>query len=419
MTKHIPNERHGERGAALITALLISTLLLAAAGAVILTTAMSATTSVESTAEVQAYYGAESGLEATLDVLRGNVAHSSGVPNGTLMGFRNAVDPAKSNPASDPATYGRLSAWLPYGTDNRVTPAGANFAYSVVLTDPDDPNGTIRAGDASYVPSRVLVQSTGFGPRGARKGMEMVVQRVQFDFKAVAALAMRSADNGTSPMTFEIGQSSAKSYSGHDKTGSEPNLPSFAVTAAIDVTVANDAITKGSTVQPTRVSQVAIADLPPFLQTADNARSFLNYMQAVARSMGRYSTSFSGYAGSTATPQLTFVNGNCNLDGGAGLLIVTGDLTMNGNPNFNGIILVLGNGKVLRDGSGNGEVYGSAYVAKFARSWPASENGQPHPFLAPSFITDGAGNSTLQYDSPSVQRAKDVLGSIVRDVREY
>jgi len=141
-------------------------------------------------------------------------------------------------------------------------------------------------------------------------------------------------------------------------------------------------------------------------------------MQAVARSMGRHFTSFNGYAGDTTTPQFTFVNGNCTLDGGAGLLIVTGNLVMNGNPNFNGIILVLGNGYMERDGAGNGNILGTTYVAKFARSWPANEIGQPHPFLAPTFITNGDGNADLRFDSPSVQTGRNVLGTIVRDVRE-
>ena len=46
--------RHGEKGAALVTSILISTLLLAVAGTVILTTGMSATTSIDATAELQA-----------------------------------------------------------------------------------------------------------------------------------------------------------------------------------------------------------------------------------------------------------------------------------------------------------------------------------------------------------------------------
>ena len=51
--------RYGEKGAALVISILIATLPLAVAGTVILTSGMSATTSIEGTAELQAYYAAE------------------------------------------------------------------------------------------------------------------------------------------------------------------------------------------------------------------------------------------------------------------------------------------------------------------------------------------------------------------------
>jgi hypothetical protein len=250
--------------------------------------------------------------------------------------------------------------------------------------------------------------------------MEMIVQKTHFEFEPNAMLLMRGADDGSgADMTFDIGSSNAKYYTGHDYSGVNPALPTFGVTSDTDLAVADDAITKGSTVADVKTAKIDVGDLPSWLGTADQARAFLNDMQSTARSMGRYYTSFNGNAGSTTSPQFTFVNGNCTLDGGAGLLIVTGDLTMNGNPSFNGIILVLGNGKILRNGGGNGNILGSIYVAKFARSWPASENGQPHNFLAPSFQTNGGGNAELRYDSTWVQTAKDALGDIVRDIREY
>ena len=415
----IYRNRKSERGAALVTSILISTLLLAVAGTVILTSGMSATTSIDATAELQAYYGAESGLEASLNVLRGHVA-PNGLPSGTRIGFRNAVDITKSNRASDHSAVARLSGWLDYGNDGRVTPAGAVFSYSVTVSDPDDPNGTLRAADASYRPKRIHVQSTGYGPKGSVKRMEMIVQKNDFDFDPNAMLLMRGADDGTAAeMTFDIGDSSAKFYTGHDNAGGGSDLPTFGTTNATDLAVANDAITKGATVEDQKTGQVSVESLPSWLQDANSARTFLNQMQAVARSMGRYYTTFDGYAGSTASPQFTFVNGNCVLDGGAGLLIVTGDLVLNGNPSFSGVVLVLGGGSVNREGGGNGNIYGTIYVAKFARSWPASENNQPHPFLAPSFHTSGGGTSDLRYDSAWVQKAKDALGDIVRDVREY
>jgi hypothetical protein len=411
--------RNEQRGAALLTCLLISTMLLGIAGMVILTTGMSATTSVESTAEMQAYYGAEAGLEGTLNVLRGNVAPRAGMPTGIRIGFRNAVQLNRSNLPSDNSAVARLSGWLPYNAAGLVVPAGTNFAYDVTVLDPDDWDGAKMAADPDYSPNRLLVRANGFGPRGSTKRMEMVVNRVLFNFKTVAALAMRSAEDNVSTMTFTIGDSNAKRYSGHDWTGTRAALPSIVVTGPQDVPVVQDEITKGSTVEPEQVRLLPVADLPEFLQTAPNARAFLSYMQSISYNLGRYYTSFSGYAGTSTEPKFTFVNGDCTLDGGAGLLLVTGRLTMNGNPNFDGIILVMGEGYVERDGAGNGNVLGTVYVARFARSWPASENANPHPFLAPTFITNGAGNMDLRYDSPRVKTAENVMGTIVRDVREY
>ncbi len=414
-------ERRDERGAALVTSILISTLLLTVAGAVILTSGMSATTAIESTAEVQAYYGAESGLEAALNVVRGNVAPRSGIPTGTKMGFRNAVELSKANLPSDSSTTSRLSGWLVYGNNERVTPPDANFSYSLTVSDPDDPTGAKRAASAAYRPTRLAIQSTGYGPTGSVKRMEMVIQKTDFDFSPNAMLLMRGAEDG-SKMNFDIGSSAAKYYSGHDNAGVQGNLPTFGVTSDGDDATAEEAITKGSTVADEKVAEIGVGSLPSFLQTTEGpngARAFLNNMQGIARSMGRYYASFDGYAGSTTQPQFTFVNGNCVLDGGAGMLVVTGDLVLNGNPTFKGIILVLGEGTINRNGGGNGNIFGTIYVAKFARSWPASENGQPHPFLAPSFYTNGGGTAELRYDSQWVQSGKDVLGTIVRDIREF
>ena len=39
---------------------------------------------------------------------------------------------------------------------------------------------------------------------------------------------------------------------------------------------------------------------------------------------------------------------------GSGILLVEGNLTMSGTPNFNGLILVIGKGSVTKNGGGNG-----------------------------------------------------------------
>ena len=103
--------KHGERGAALVTMLLVSILLLGAGGALIMTTMMSANNSLGTTAEQQAYYVAESGMQSALNALRGNVQPL--VTSTDRMSFRTAIIPDVSNgPDNDGAL--RLAGWLPY-----------------------------------------------------------------------------------------------------------------------------------------------------------------------------------------------------------------------------------------------------------------------------------------------------------------
>jgi Tfp pilus assembly protein PilX len=133
----------GERGAALITVLFISLLVLTLASALILTTGMSATNAVSATDEVQAYYATEAGMQAALNVLRGNIAPT--------INFKTAV----ANPT--------LSQWLtknyPSTTPDRIT-LGPDYstangvAYAIEsVSDPDDSTKVIYSTAGSFTGS--------------------------------------------------------------------------------------------------------------------------------------------------------------------------------------------------------------------------------------------------------------------------
>src|SRR6185295_20253374 len=88
-----------ERGAALITVLLISVPLLMAGGGLIMITSMGVSNTADAAAETKAYYAAEAGAQEILGVLRGNVAPSplfATNPSGSIapenkMSFKRAV----------------------------------------------------------------------------------------------------------------------------------------------------------------------------------------------------------------------------------------------------------------------------------------------------------------------------------------
>ncbi|HKS30309.1 MAG TPA: hypothetical protein VJS44_20960 [Pyrinomonadaceae bacterium] len=446
--------RPAERGAALVTSLLVSLLLLAAGGALILTTSLSATNAIDSTAESQAYYAAEAGLQQTLNILRGN---GTANPTGTItLDFRKAItldNNYYSNRQNDPSTVPRLSRWLSYtvnGTytsDSSRVSLGTNTSFDVKLYDPDNTPST-------ETPYRLLAVVTGYGPKGAKKELRMFVNRMAYNIPVPAPIVIRGADDGTSNMTFNLGDSNASTYSGVDAYGALAQRPTCIVSyhdrnvAAVAVTDGPNTSTKklgimdynsatvpfsASTSSPLiatapgqgshpaiNISVTSLSETPDFLVSADAARAFLNKMELIAKMEDRYYTSLSGYAGSLTPyePKFTFVDGNVNLDGGAGLLIVTGNLTLNGGVDFKGLILVLGNGRVTKSGGGGSDEFGSFMVAKFARTWPSSENGQAHPFLAPYFDVSGAGNSSIQSHSKVEDEAKETTGRVVTGIAE-
>ena len=409
------NGIHDQRGAALLTVLMLSTLLLTMCGVLILVTGMSARTAIDSTAEMQAYYSAEAGVQRCLNVLRGNISPNAAMPAGTQINFRNAVKSSTSNLPSDTAPGYRLSGWLNYdytgSNPNRVTltptyTPQTGLAFSVDIRDPDN------IPEATGPPYRLLLHVTGYGPKGSIKNLEVIVNSSSFNYNAPATIMMRGADD-CSALNFSIGDSNAKNYSGLDHAvPSTGTLPAFGATCGGNETNEQTAITKGATVANPQTQTFGNSALPPWLQSADSARAFLADQKANAIYLGRYFSSFSGYSGSDAAPAFTFVDGDCSLDGGAGLLIVTGNLTMNGNPNFDGLVLVLGAGSVNRDGGGNGNIYGAMSVAKFDAVGPGG-------FLAPTFNTNGGGNSTMQYDSSWVRKALDMSGPRTQGIHEY
>jgi hypothetical protein len=278
---------------------------------------------------------------------------------------------------------------------------------------------SIPAKVTSPDPKRLLVKSYGFGPQGAEKRLELMISKANFEFETPAGFMVKGADD-CSPISFDAGSSGAKWYSGVDHAGAEPQRPAFAVSPCDKDTV-DAGIKKHDTVVDPEIGILGDDDTTPgtvetpsFLDSADRARAYLNNLQTQARSTGRYFQPSSGSATTVDdgidTPMFTFVDGDCTLTSGAGVLVVTGTLTMRGNTDFKGIILVLGKGELIRNGGGNGEIYGGITIAAFNRTAGG--------FTAPTFHTNGGGNSTIQYDSAALTTALG-SGSNVSGIREF
>jgi hypothetical protein len=420
--------RAGEKGAALITAVLLSLLLLAAGGTLILTATMTGITARDSTAEMQAYYAAEAGISRTLEVLRGNVQSN---PAGTRASFRNVVcsptlwtttSNGLVNVAGDGSTRFQITSI--FDPDNQVT---ATF---------DLANSPAICANASYKPENLRIRVLGLGPQNSRKDMEVIVGRytLEYDVKATVTLPNEC---GT-PINFALGGSNVTTTSGMDVSGSGGSIAAFAVSNC-DYNTTNNVIDGclpdgsncgggGPNVMPGDPMVLANSNTPSFLQSVKNAREFLygtEGMMNAAINQGRYFTSGAAAIASTAglganNPDgvFTFVDGDLVLGAGnptgQGTLIVTGNLTLDGNFNFNGVIMVLGAGHVYRSGGGNGNIYGAMFVAKFTRTGADTDAFQP-----PTFDTSGGGTANIQYSTDAIDKAKSVGGHAIRAIREY
>ena len=425
MRSHKPHceTRAGERGAALITAVLLSLLLLAAGGVLILTSTMTGITARDSTAEMQAYYAAEAGIARTLEVLRGNVESS---PAGTRASFRNIV--------CSPNLWTTMSG----ATVNVTADGGTRFQVTSIL-DPDNQNSAAVCAivpATNYKPDRLRIRVTGLGPRDSRKNMEIVVNRYTLEYDVTAAVTGKN-ESGT-PITFNLGGSNVTSTSGVDASGTGTSVAAFGfdnqdynrTNNVIDGCNPDGSNCSGSAANVTPGDPMVLSDsnTPSFMQSVANARMFLygsEGMKQAAINQGRYFNSGAAALASTAgigasNPDgvFTFVDGDLTLGPGnptgQGTLIVTGRLTLDGNFNFNGVIMVLGAGEVYRSGGGHGNLYGALFIGKFPASGLDSDK-----FGAPVFDTSGGGTSNIQYSTDAIDKAKSVGGHAVKGVREY
>ena len=427
MRSHKPasysENRGGERGAALITAVLLSLLLLAAGGVLILTSTMTGITARDSTAEMQAYYAAEAGVARVLEVLRGNVVSS---PAGTRASFRNVV----CSPTLWTTTAG--------GYVNVSSDGSSRFQVTSIL-DPDNQDSVAMCAivpATNYRPERLRIRVTGLGPRDSRKNMEVVVNRYTLEYDVEATVTLPNG-SGT-PISFNLGGSNVTSTSGVDASGSGGSIDAFLVSDA-DKNTTNNVIDgcnpdgsncsgSGPNVTPGDPGVLGGDNTPSFLNDVASARLFLygsEGMKQAAINQGRYFTSGpaaiaspAGLGASNPDGVYTFIDGDLTLGPGnptgQGTLIVTGKLTLDGNFNFNGVIMVLGAGEVYRSGGGHGNIYGAMFVAKFSATGLDTDQ-----FGAPVFDTSGGGTSNIQYSSDAVDRAKSVGGHSVKGVREY
>ncbi|MEJ7847280.1 MAG: hypothetical protein WKF92_04215 [Pyrinomonadaceae bacterium] len=319
-----------------------------------------------------------------------------------------------------------------YRSGYNVIPYPGSFASPGVTTI----TGTMSAPQ----PIRLLIRSIGFGPHGARKELESIIQKDYFNgLEAPSPLTLIGARctnlSGTAPCNphqttsnflFDPGSSAPIVYSGKDAL-LKAFLPPVGVTNDINLGLVNSAVA-GMNGSVFGVSANVSDELPFWLQSPANLNAALQQLKGVADASGDYyapgvtppnNNNNSDYGNYTAGTGITYVDGDLTLGGdGGGILVVMGKLRFHGEFNWKGLVIVTGPAGFERSGAGGGNLQGSMVVAPFDANSLARTPNNLSCFLSPRYEISGGGNSTLQYNSNNVTNGLNSLSNFVKGVAE-
>ena len=141
------------------------------------------------------------------------------------------------------------------------------------------------------------------------------------------------------------------------------------------------------------------------LTTVDGLTKLVNSITAAASANVYPGGTTPTNMGTNSAPVINVVQGDLSLSGsGAGILLVTGQLTLNGAFSYNGIILAIGKGAIVKSGGGSATVNGAMFAANLYGDVPPTYTnliplGTNHAPGIPYFGWSGGGSATIQYDS--------------------
>jgi hypothetical protein len=184
--------------------------------------------------------------------------------------------------------------------------------------------------------------------------------------------------------------------------GSEPAVGTFDNASAASVNAAINSVGRSGsyTGSPTSVANVGTALGAGGMNTVQGLTALVNEVAAAAPPANTYTnTTVIANPGTDSDPQINVVTGDLDITNltGAGILLVEGNASFSGRPNFDGVILIIGKGNVSMSGGGNGVIDGAMLVANlYDSSGHLLTSGAPG---VPVMDFSGNGNMTIQYDS--------------------
>jgi Tfp pilus assembly protein PilX len=337
----------------------------------------------------QAFYLAESGLERARELLRTQLVEGTSLSamlataanGGTLT--NSTTNPSFSGSNNTPFVNttilgaGSFKVYLTNDSGSCTPPASGNDS----VTSTTDCNGT------------VTLTSIGSGPDNA----VAIVQMTTTKNGGINLPDLPGAITLAGPDTvFLKGSSNASDISG-------VTHPAVAVNSApAQTTVVNDIISN-----PDRSSNWTGAGGSPSVQNLvfgspwDNISDLQTLFTKLKTNADYTSTGASGFTyGTTTNQKIVVIDGDLTVGpgSGAGILLVTGNLILDGNFNYSGIILAIGSGSITRNGGGSGTISGGIYVANI-KGTDGQINTADDAFGNTAYDTSGGGSSSISYNS--------------------
>jgi hypothetical protein len=386
--KRYPRESlRDEKGMILVVSLMmISALLLLGSTAVITsTTDMKINTNYKTS--TQASYIAEAGIEQA----RAQLKNLGGFTLSQILAARVGPNGSLSN-STDIAYFYTNRAFVtddvPYVSQ---TPFGGG-TYRVYLTNAATLPGVSPVETVTSLTDtdlRVTLTSFGQGPNNSLAVVQEVVKQLTLP-PLPGAIVLPGPG-----VAFNGGNSNASGVDGMSESAIT-TTSAASRTTVINQLTAIGRIGNYTCALPPCINNEA-ATINPTWNSVSGIEDLYNALMSMADVVTTGTTTLTAaQVGTTANRKIVVVNGNADLGpvDGAGILIVTGQLRLHGNFNYHGLIMCIGQGNLLRDGGGNGDIEGAILVA---RTRDASNNLLT-TLGNSTYNTNGGGNSDIVYN---------------------
>ena len=427
-----------ERGSALLLAVFLLAFLTGLGIAVHFQSQSALLMSAADRQAQQTYFLAEAGIEAGRQELY-NI-NADGLFDDDLVSAAGVNGVIDFDPDAVEALYaadGTVSGFSGYGDDQPlldVSSLGKGWYAAFLTDDPANTNGVASTDDDN---DRVMITAVGAGRNGAIKLVQAIVEPIAIfpsDLPATTTMF------GLSPSYGDV-DNNAKVFRGDDCDGGgfsvpvlgligtpaetlvESSLSSNTVyTSAgqfghITVTDLTDPTDPGIVASSLGTIDPAWIDCQGFRDMADAVRDIADVVcvEGVPCTLPP-----------SAPDRIIFAEGDFSLglgDDGAGLLWTTGRLTINGGIDWDGIIMVVGEGELSYNSSGVGELWGATMIADIAgpdNNYGTADDctGGSAGFAPVVFDQSGGGDGLTVYCNADVLAATPMKSYAVVEFRQ-